>query len=148
MVCLWHLTTVKHGLVNLAQLNIYHVNNNIDEKNFSMLFAIVSSKAGTDFSSGRLLSFCRGFPTLSLRGAKSEEKTGLSAFYPREKWGRAKIRRRGLLSPHFSRGQNAEGPVSSSLFAPRKRLLRRLYTQWKTSVLNSLTRANTRNVLI
>ena len=26
-----------------------------------------------------------------------------------------------LLSPHFSRGQNAENPVSS-LFAPRKRL--------------------------
>ena len=31
-----------------------------------------------------------------------------------------------LLSPHFSRGQNADSPVSSSLFAPRKRLLRRL----------------------
>ena len=31
-----------------------------------------------------------------------------------------------LLSPHFSCGQNAESPVSSSLFAPRKRLLRRL----------------------
>ena len=30
-----------------------------------------------------------------------------------------------LLSPHFSRGQNAESPVSS-LFPPRKRLLRRL----------------------
>ena len=30
-----------------------------------------------------------------------------------------------LLSPQFSRGQNAEHPVSS-LFAPRKRLLRRL----------------------
>ena len=29
------------------------------------------------------------------------------------------------LSPHFSRGQNAENPVSS-LFTPRKRLLRRL----------------------
>ena len=30
-----------------------------------------------------------------------------------------------LLSPHFSRGQNTENPVSS-LFAPWKRLLRRL----------------------
>ena len=49
---------------------------------------------------------CYSLRSKRFRGAKSEEETG--------------------LSPHFSRGQNAESPVSSSLFAPRKRLLRRL----------------------
>ena len=58
------------------------------------------------------------------RGAKSEEETGLSAFCPREKWGESKNKKEGV--GEGKEGTNAESPVSSSLFAPRKRLLRRL----------------------
>ena len=76
---------------------------------------------------------------------RAKKKRSFRRFARAKNGARAKIRRRGwergrkepsfpsptpsflfLLSPHFSRGQNAESPVSSSLFAPWKRLLRRL----------------------
>ena len=65
------------------------------------------------------------------------KKQDFRRFARAKNWARSKIRRRGgggegpppfsyfLLSPHFSHRQNAENPVSS-LFAPRKHLLRRL----------------------